>query len=154
GVLGLLSVYVAYRLGRAFSGQRLGLVFSLFLALEPWHVQISRYGDSEHVLSPLQFLLAFWLLQEALEGGKLRHYVGAAVAIGLAWFVYSPNQAGLLLAALFALYKVAARPSLFRRDTWKPAVAVAVLLLVSSAPLRGIVETGRVVPNFRTGYDA
>jgi hypothetical protein len=67
--------------------------------------------------------------------------------------VYSPNQAGLLVLALFALYKVASRPSILRRDTWRPAVALAVLLFLSSSPIRSFVQNGRVYPNFRTGYD-
>ena len=152
-VLGTLTIYVAYRAGKALSGARLGLIFSFLLAIEPWHVQISRYGDSEHVLSPLQFLLALWLLAEALDGGRLFHYVCAALALGLGWVVYSPNQAGLLVLALFALYKVASRPSILRRDTWRPAVAFAVLLFLSSTPIRSFVQNGRVYPNFRTGYD-
>jgi 4-amino-4-deoxy-L-arabinose transferase-like glycosyltransferase len=56
--LGVLTILVAYRLGRALDGVRLGLVFSLLLAISPWHVTISRYGTQEHVLPPLQFLLS------------------------------------------------------------------------------------------------
>ena len=152
--LGTVTIVVAYLAGTALASRRLGLTFAFLLALSPWHVTISRYPDTEHILSPLHFLLVVWLLASAYRRGRWRDYLALAGTLALGWYVYSVNHAVPLLVALFGLYKLVTTPSLLRRDGWKMAAAAAVFAAVGFAPLRAFVESGRLAPNFRTGYDA
>ena len=87
--LGTLTIYVAYRLGRALDGIQLGLVFSFLLAVSPWHITISRYGDQEHAISPLQFLLSLLFVALAVKGGKVSDVLLAGVFTSVTWYIYA-----------------------------------------------------------------
>jgi hypothetical protein len=152
--LGTLTVIVAYRLGHELDGVRLGLVFSFLLAVAPWHVTISRYGDPEHVTSPLQFLLSLLFVVLALNGGKIRDLILAGVFTSLAWYIYAANLVVPVIVGLFLLYRAAAAPRRALRNWWKILIAVGCFALLSYPVIGQIVSQGTLQPNVRTGYEA
>jgi hypothetical protein len=149
--LGTLTVYVAYRLGRALDGVRLGLAFSFLLAVSPWHVTISRYGDQEHVLSPLQLLLSLFFLVTAVNGGRLRDWLLAALCTAAAWTIYAANLVVPVIAGGVLLLRVCIDRRLAVRN-WGGALAGLVLFaLLSYAPLQQLFPRGVIQWNGRTG---
>jgi 4-amino-4-deoxy-L-arabinose transferase-like glycosyltransferase len=54
---GILTVLLFYFVGKRLFGRPVGLLAAAFLAVEPWHVQITRWGH-EAALSPLLVIAA------------------------------------------------------------------------------------------------
>jgi 4-amino-4-deoxy-L-arabinose transferase-like glycosyltransferase len=152
--LGTLTIYVAYRLGRALDGVWLGLAFSFLLAVSPWNVTISRYGDLEHVTSPLQFLLSLLFVVLALQTGRVRDILLAGVFTAGSWYIYAPNQAVPAIVALFLLCRAALDPRRAARNWARVLLGIGCFAIVSYPALRLFASTGILQPNVRTGYEA
>jgi dolichyl-phosphate-mannose-protein mannosyltransferase len=151
-VLGTLTIYIAYLLGKALGGGRLGLIFSFLLAVAPWHITISRYSTAEHVLAPLQLLLALLFLVRSVNRGQVSDIVLAAFFSSFAWYVYASNLALPVIAALFLLYRAAREPRLVIRNWWKVLVGISCFVLLSIAPITNEFPQGISQPSVRTGY--
>lgn len=134
-VLGCLAICVAYALGASLNGPRLGFLFSFLLAVSPWHISFSRYGDAEHVLPTLQVLLALCCVYRAARFGRTRDYVFAGVTVALSWYVYATNQIVPFLAAGYLIYKLIASRAFARRDGVKLIYMAAVFVVVSAPHL-------------------
>ncbi len=151
--LGTLTILVAYGLGRALAGVRLGLVFSFLLAVSPWHVAVSRYGAQEHVLSPLQFLLSLLFVVLAVNTGRVLHVLLAGLSTALAWFIYAANLVVPPIAGLFLLCRAALDRRRALRNWKKALLGFGCFALLSYAPVRELFSRGLLVPNLRTGYE-
>jgi hypothetical protein len=149
---GCLSVLAAYFLGTRLQGRRLGLLFSFLLAVSPWHVAVSRYGDLEHVLSPLQLLLALGFYAAAVRDGRLRDYLVSAGFLGLSWFVYPPNLVVPIVVGLHLAFLLAFDRAFLRRDAWKVGAFALLFGLISYAPVSRMLHEGLLKPGARTGY--
>jgi hypothetical protein len=130
-VLGCLAICVAYALGTCLDGRRLGFLFSFLLAVSPWHLAFSRYGDGEHVLPTLQALLAILFVCRAARFGRTLDYILAGITVAMSWYVYATNQIVPILAAGFFVYKLIASRGFLRRDGVKLVYLAAVFLLMS-----------------------
>jgi len=153
-LLGTLTIAVAWRVGSLAGGRRTGLIFALLLALSPWHVSISRYGDAEHVLSPLQLLLVLLLFLEARATGSLVSMALGGALLATAWLVYASNQVTPLVFLLAVLLGALLETGPFRKEAWKWGVAAAVFVLLSAAPVAAFVRDGHLLPNLRMGYES
>jgi len=58
---GIVTIFLVFLVGRRLFGEWVGLAAAAFLALNPWHVQQSRWGH-EAPLCPLLVMLTLWLL--------------------------------------------------------------------------------------------
>jgi hypothetical protein len=79
-VLGGLAIAVAYLLGRAVKGERFGALLALTVALNPWHLTISRWALESNVL-PFFILLAVYFM--TAERPEL-----AAASLALSLYAY------------------------------------------------------------------
>jgi hypothetical protein len=153
--LGTLTIYVAYRLGRALDAFWLGLVFAFLLAVSPWHVTISRYGDLEHVTSPLQLLLSLLFVVVAVQTGRVLHILLAATFTASSWYIYAPNLVVPAIVGAFLVCRAAARPRLAATHLSKIVLGIACFAILSYPALREFsVHGGILGPNVRTGYRA
>ena len=132
-VLGCCAVAAAYGLGKALEGPRLGLLFSFLLAVSPWHLAYSRYGDGEHVVPTLHVLLAMLLLVRAVRFGRPRDFLLCGLVVGLSWYFYATNQVVPIIVALFLIFKIASTRGLWKRD-WAKLVLMAALIMVIGYP--------------------
>jgi len=132
-VLGCLAICVAYALGTCLDGRRLGFLFSFLLAVSPWHLAFSRYGDAEHALPTLQVLLAVLFVCRAARFGGTRDYVLAGITVAMSWYVYATNQIVPFLAAGFLIYKLIVSRGFLRRDGVK-LIYMATVFVVMSVP--------------------
>jgi hypothetical protein len=149
---GTLAVLCAYFCGKNLFDRRVGLVFSFLLAICPWHIVGSRYGDLEHVLSPFQFLLAVALYAAAFRRGRTLDWILAGGALGLSWFVYASNQILPAIVGLHLLLMLVFRRGFFRSSWWKVLLFSAVFASLSFSTLAMIARDGILKPNTRTGY--
>ena len=132
-VLGCLTILVAYGLGVSLDGRRLGFLFSFLLAVSPWHLAFSRYGDGEHALPILQALLAILLVYRAAQLGRTRDYLLGGVVVGLSWYVYATNQIVPVIAVAFFAYKLWSSREFLKRD-WSKLIIMAAAFLLASYP--------------------
>ncbi len=83
-ILGLLTVWLTYRLGRHFFGRNVGLVAGLLLALNLLHIITSQHIADPNLLASLFVLLATFPLVRVVEGGTVRDSIEAGALLGLA----------------------------------------------------------------------
>jgi hypothetical protein len=137
-VLGCLAICAAYALGSSVGGRRLGFVFSFLLAVSPWHLAFSRYGDAEHALPTLQALLAVLFVVRAARWGRILDYILAGITVGMSWYVYATNQVVPLLAAGFLISKLIFSRGFLRRDGVKLLYMAAVFVVMSAPHLTAL----------------
>ena len=85
-LLGTVSLFLFWRLGRKTAGPRAGLLALGLLALNPWHLLISRWALESNLL-PFCLLLGTTLLVLALEG-KPWCILPAALSLALGLYAY------------------------------------------------------------------
>jgi len=126
---GVLTILVAFALGRRLFSTRVGLVAAALLAVSPWHLQFSRIGF-RGILLPLFLSLGVLLFDVAIER-KRWWPILAAVVFGVALYTYSPARVivPVMFVVLFLLYR--SRMEWSRRN----AVAMFAVLFVLSVPL-------------------
>ncbi len=151
-VLGAITVLVAFGVGRRMWDDGLGLLFALLVALSPWHVSISRYGDTEHVLCPLQALLALYFLFGTIRRGRWRDFVLGGLTLGAGWYLYAPSQVMPIVFAAVLLTRVTSERLFLRGDLWKAVAALAVFVAISAPAIADFVHRGRVLP-VRSSYE-
>jgi tetratricopeptide (TPR) repeat protein len=83
-LIGVLTVYLTYRIAAKWLGRTVGLLAGLFLAANTLHVFISQHVSDPNLLALLFVLLATPPLLRLVEGGTLRDSVTAGAMIGLA----------------------------------------------------------------------
>lgn len=105
-ILGCLSIPAAYGLGKEMSGSRAGLLFAGLLAINPWHIQQSRFGLDANLAVPM-FLFSMYFLCRYLNG-KRKSIWGAALFSGLTLYSYALTWVlvpGILLLCLLFFRK-------------------------------------------------
>ena len=142
-LFGVLAVAVAYLAGREIAGHRAGLASAVLLAGSSWHLAFSRYGDPEHSLPVLQFLLTLWLAFVAVRRRSAPLALLLGLIAGLSWYVYGTNQVVPLMLLLW-MPLLARR---FGRPGWAWAVAAVAGCAASSWPaVARSLELGSVFP--------
>lgn len=149
--LGFIVVYLGYVLGRSFSAPSLGLTVALLLAFSPWHLAISRYNTSEHVLAPIHVLLCLYFCFSAARLGLWRSYLGVGLAISCSWYLYATNQIVPLIGVLFFSYKILFEKNFFKRDWLKMLTAALIFMALSYPFLSSSYRQGKLLP-VRSGY--
>jgi 4-amino-4-deoxy-L-arabinose transferase-like glycosyltransferase len=110
---GVGSVLVLHNVVKRTLGHRAAIGAALILALTPIFVAMSRFNNPDAVLV-LTAVGAAWGLVRALESGRLRHLMVAAVCVGLAFNV-KMLEAYLIVPALALTFMVAGKGSARRR---------------------------------------
>ncbi len=151
-LLGTLTILLAYGVGARLAGARAGLIFAFLLAVVPWHIAISRYEDTEHVLSPLQALATLYFLLGTIRRGWWRDFLGLGVTLGLSWYLYSPNQTLPLIVAVVVLITLLTERRFLVGKTVRALLAAACLLAVSFPAVSDFVHRGRALP-IRSSYE-
>ncbi len=85
-LLGTLSLFLIWRMGRRHGGPVMGLCALGLLALDPWHLLISRWALESNLL-PFCLLLGVYFLDLALDG-RPWCILSAAAALALGLYAY------------------------------------------------------------------
>jgi hypothetical protein len=121
-LLGILTVYLLYALGRRAYGRAAGLLAALFMAVIPIHVMHSRFVAVD-VPATFFIVLALIFAIRITDGHRLRDYIFAGLFAGLA--AGTKYNAGLVLLSPIIAH--------FASDKAKP------LLRIVSPKLLGII---------------
>jgi len=100
-IYGVLSVLAIYFLAKQLFNQQIALLASLYLAISPWHIHLSRTGF-EIVSCVFWTILAIYLLNKSLN--DLRYYPLAILALILSFFSYTTPK--IYLIPLICLHLV------------------------------------------------
>ncbi|HEX7472591.1 MAG TPA: glycosyltransferase family 39 protein, partial [Candidatus Limnocylindrales bacterium] len=123
---GVATVAVLFVIVRRSFGPAAAVIAGVVMALTPAAVLIFRYNNPDALLTLLLVLAAGAFLR-AVEGGRIRWVVLAAVLVGLA-FNTKYLQAYLVLPAFALTYLIAAPVGLRRRLAGLLVAAIAVLV--------------------------
>jgi 4-amino-4-deoxy-L-arabinose transferase-like glycosyltransferase len=99
-LVGIVTVWVAYKLGAAFYDAWAGLLTALFLAISPWHIQVSRYAERSPLL-PLVFCLGLFLFLRWQQKQK-KELLWSALAFALCLYSYASARVFVPLYVLGA----------------------------------------------------
>ena len=121
---GVATVVILFAVVRRQFGPMAATIAALVMALSPAAVLIFRYNNPDALLT-LLLVAAAWAFVRALEAGRLRWVVAAAVLVGLA-FNTKYLQAYLVLPAFAITYGIAAAGSVRRRVAGLLVAALAV----------------------------
>ncbi len=103
-LIGTLTVFILYLLGKEFFDWRLGCLSALFLAISPWHIQFSRVAFRA-ILFPLFFCLALFLFFKSLKSPSFLWV--SALVFGLSLYTYPSARifVPLFLLILMIIYR-------------------------------------------------
>jgi 4-amino-4-deoxy-L-arabinose transferase-like glycosyltransferase len=159
-VLGVLSVWLTYLVGREFFGRTTALVAALGLTFSFWSLMYSRLGLRHVSLLPLMlgaFLFLWRGMREAADpscpgsgpkGHPTRHVVVAGLLLGSSFYTYfAARGLPLIVLALLGYWLLFDRPQL--RRTWRPVTSALLIAAALAIPLilslpRGSETAGRV----------
>lgn len=131
----VLTIPAVYALARRLFGVPTALAGAFLLAVNRWHLTMSRWGWNE-VAPPLFLALAGFLLLRGVERRRPVDFAGAGVLAGLMLYTYLSSRLALATLLLFLLLWLA-RGS--RRQDVSPRVGLAGLfglgLLAAGGPL-------------------
>jgi cellulose biosynthesis protein BcsQ len=129
-ILGVLTVYLAYRLGRLLYGRPAGLIAALLLAVMPYHVVVTRQVLLDGPMTLFATLALYAVAKYALSLERMWLYAAGA-AMGLTFL--SKETGGILLAAIFAFFALSPSIVVRLRDL---AIALATFVgVVAAFPL-------------------
>lgn len=120
-VVGILTVYGMYRLGRELFDKKTALLLAFAVAVNPWHIMNTRFG-LESNLAPGMFVIGLMFLVSGIQR-KTRHLTGAAVFLGAALYCYALTW---IMIPLFLLLGIV----LFRKKIPKNRHTVLFLFLL------------------------
>ncbi|MCB0215578.1 MAG: glycosyltransferase family 39 protein [Chloroflexi bacterium] len=145
GLVSLATLPLVYLLGRELAGRRAGLFAALFLALSPWHIQITRIA-LRIAFAPFFAALALWLCLRALRVGGRNAWLGLGLVCGLGVYGYTAFRPILLAVPFIVVAKLlhdASRAGTLRRPSrWLPPALAAHL---SGGLLLGLVVIAPVL---------
>ena len=125
---GVLTVLVIYGLGRAWFGQRAGLIAAALLAVNPYHVWYSQEARMYALVALLMgaaVLAAFHLW----ESGSRWAWAAHVLATAAAWYTHYYAVFGILLVNLMFAYLLVRR-RVDRRLLWRWIAAQAAILVL------------------------
>jgi 4-amino-4-deoxy-L-arabinose transferase-like glycosyltransferase len=103
-ILGLVLVYIGYRLSRTLFEERIAIVAASMLALSPFQVHYSQEVRMYVLLSVL-LLGATFVYWKALEGGSLRYWLAFSVLGAAAQYTHTLAALYLIPLALTPLWR-------------------------------------------------
>jgi len=91
-LIGVVTIPLAYLLGRECFNRRVGLLAAFFLAVAKWPVVMSRFGY-RLVLGPPFVALTCLFLVRALRDNRRHDWLGAGLALGFSLYTYNALRA-------------------------------------------------------------
>ncbi|MEA5510378.1 glycosyltransferase family 39 protein [Crocosphaera sp. UHCC 0190] len=85
-ILGTLTVFIVYHLGKEIFNQRIGLLSALFLAILPWHIHFSR-TTFRAILLPCLFSLSLLFFVKSFKQPKW--LILSSLMLGISIYTYN-----------------------------------------------------------------
>ena len=132
-LVGLASIVAMYWLGEEAFGRQVGLLAALLLAVNRWHITLSRAGYRV-IWMPLFTMLVLYALMRALRKRQLIDFAWAGVVLGLGIYTYKSSPFVFVAAAAGLALYLAARGWPWFRPLLPGLVLMAAMALVIMAP--------------------
>lgn len=145
-ILGCVSILAAFGLGKELFNTKFGLAFAALLAINPWHIQQSRFGLDANLAVPM-FLFAVYFLCRFLNGRRNSIWP-AAFFFGLTLYCYALTWplVPILLVLVLIFYK-----DRIRFD--QKVFGAVVLLFIMALPLLLFLAVNfGWLPEIRSGF--
>jgi MFS family permease len=124
-LMGVVCVYLTYRIGRQAISVRAGLIAAAVVAVNNIHVELSQVIRTDMVASIFMLGSCLYAIRAA-QGGKLHHYILMGVMIGLGGATKWPSL-------LFMANAPGAVLNRWRQQSW--VLAFALLAIVAASAL-------------------
>ena len=151
-IVGILSVFAAYVLGKELKNQKFGLLFAFVLAINPWHIMITRFG-LESDLAPGMFLIALTFLMLGMKrvadgAGQMRYFILAAIFSGATLYAYALSW--IMIPVFLLLFGICFRKQLPEK---KVIFGFCGVLFLLAFPLLWFVGVNlQILPEIRTSF--
>jgi 4-amino-4-deoxy-L-arabinose transferase-like glycosyltransferase len=129
-LMGVLTCFGVYRLGRVLGAARAGACGAFLLAVSLWHLILSRSGFRA-VMLPLVLAFAMSYLVEGLRGGRRSRMLIAGCLLGLAAHTYPASRAVPLFIPLYLLAELGLERAAWARAWRGLAVFTAAAILIA-----------------------
>ena len=144
-ILGCLTILAVYGLGKEMYEEKTGLLFALLLAINPWHIKLSRFGLDASTAVPF-FVFAVYFLCRYLNG-KRESLWPSVLCFGFTLYSYALTWVMVPLFLLCVLIFFRKRISFDRQ-----LVGGIVVLGVMALPLiLFLLVNFDLIPEIRTG---
>lgn len=127
-IYGMSTIVVTYFLVRRLFSERVALLSSFFLAVSPWHVQVSRIAH-EASLGVLLQVAATWCFVAGLK--RPVRWAWAAIFFGLSMYAYHGPRltTPLLILSLILVYRKHLRRKVNRHFLVRAMVILSLMML-------------------------
>lgn len=133
-LVGLATIVALYCLGQEIFNAQVGLLAAFLLAINRWHIALSRSAYPA-VFTPLFTTLLFYTLVRALRRRQFLDFAWAGVILGWGFYTYTPFKTSpLFVMVALSLYFFANR----KRATslpWPQITVMLVIALIALAPV-------------------
>jgi 4-amino-4-deoxy-L-arabinose transferase-like glycosyltransferase len=128
-ILGVVTVYGIYLLGKELFNKNVGIFASLALTVSAWHIQFSRNGFRA-IMAPLALVFLFYFLIRAYKKGQVKDYIGTGVTLALGFYTYlSFRMVPLVLMALF-VYIIVTDKTFIKKNIKNIGILAAVFFVI------------------------
>ncbi len=128
-VLGVLTVFGIYLLGKEVFNRNVGFFASAFLAVSAWHIQFSRNGFRA-LMTPLLLVFLFYFLFRAYKNGKLQDYIATGICLGLGFYTYLSFRMVPLIFIALLIYIAITNKAYFRKNIKNIGILSAAFFIV------------------------
>lgn len=142
-VYGALTILLIYFLARKlFNNDYVGLIAAFFLAVSPWHIQLTR-ASFESSFSVFWVVMGIWFLVKGFE--KPKWWIISIVPFAIS--VYTYNSARVFTPLFLVAVGIIFRDRFLKHK--KEAIISAIIFLASLLPLIPFVTSGEVRARYR-----
>ncbi len=126
---GIVTVALAFALGLALHGRRVGIAAAGFVAISYWHLTVSRNGYPNILIPPIEAAAALALWRGWVPGSKRAWIAGGAFS-GLVLYTYLASRLWPVVLAIVIAAAALAEPARYRRRRAGIGLALVAALAV------------------------
>lgn len=124
--IGVVTVYIVYRLGSMLYGEQVGILAALIMAIMPYHVIVTRQVLLDGPLVLCSTLTLYLLARYALTGNPIWLH---AVGLGMGLTFLAKETGIILLGSIYSFFALASEVPVRLRDLILSFVLMVIMIL-------------------------
>jgi len=136
-LIGIFTVWATYAAGRRMFGDLAGILAGFFIAINQWHISLSRTGFRAIMVPLFIALTAYFFMgifQKKTNGARIIQAMGTGISFGLGWYTYIAFRASVgvifIMAIAFILQSVLRKPRFLGFKKFAGSIIVALLVSI------------------------
>jgi 4-amino-4-deoxy-L-arabinose transferase-like glycosyltransferase len=142
-LVGIFTVWATYAAGRRMFGNSAGILAGFFIAINQWHISLSRTGFRAIMVPLFIALTAYFftgIFQKKTNSARIIQGIGAGISFGLGWYTYIAFRASvgvfIVVAVAFILQSILRKPRFLGFQKFAGPIVIAFLTsILVVAPL-------------------